>query len=53
MNQDTEPEWELFDMVADPHEMRNVYAEPRNKKVVAELKVELNRLRRECQDNDS
>ena len=53
VNQDTEPEWELFDMVADPHEMRNVYAEPRNKKVVAELKAELNRLRREVQDTDS
>lgn len=39
------PEWELFDLARDPHEMRSVYAEPEYTDVIAELKEELHRLR--------
>lgn len=39
------PEWELFDLQTDPHEVRNVYDEPEYAEVVAELKAELHRLR--------
>jgi arylsulfatase A-like enzyme len=41
----TLPEWELFDLEKDPHEMYNVYADPAYAGVVAELKAELERLR--------
>ncbi len=34
----TEPEWELFDLVKDPHEMNNVYADPEYAEVVVKLK---------------
>lgn len=37
----TEPEWELFDLEADPLEMRNVYADPSYQDVVTSLKEEL------------
>ena len=46
----TPPEWELFDLEKDPHEMNNVYADPEYTGVVAELKVELQRLRDELGD---
>jgi arylsulfatase A-like enzyme len=38
-------EWELFDIEQDPLELRNVYDEPANQAVVADLKRELERLR--------
>jgi arylsulfatase A-like enzyme len=47
---DTEPEWELFDLTKDPHEMNNVYDDPKYKKVVKELKAELDRLQRYYKD---
>ena len=25
---DTEPDWELYDLKADPREMRNLYSDP-------------------------
>lgn len=40
-------EWELFDLARDPHELRNVYAQPDYGGVVAELRAELERLRRQ------
>jgi len=40
-------EWELFDLVKDPHELKNSYADPSYSKVVKELKIELSRLRRQ------
>lgn len=40
-------DWELFDRKEDPYEVRNVIDDPKNKTVVAELKVELARLREE------
>lgn len=38
-------EWELFDLVEDPNEMRSVYDDPARAALVAELKDELRRLR--------
>jgi arylsulfatase A-like enzyme len=40
-------EWELFDLKADPRELRNAIGDPANAKVVEELKAELARLRSE------
>ena len=40
----TEPEWELFDIEKDPHEMRNLYPDLKYAGVVKELKAELVRL---------
>jgi len=48
----TPPEWELFDLKKDPHEMRNVYDDPSYADVVKELKVELAKLKRDIGDND-
>jgi arylsulfatase A-like enzyme len=45
-------QWELFDLQADPREMRNLYAEPVAAATVANHKVELIRLRRELDDRD-
>ncbi len=45
-------QWECFDLVKDPRELRNIYIEPAAQSVVAQLKDELARLRRELQDND-
>jgi arylsulfatase A-like enzyme len=52
IDRDTEPEWELFDMVKDPHEMVNLYGDPRYAAVTEKLKAELARLRTKYQDND-
>ena len=38
-------EWELFDLLEDPGEMRSVYADPAYAATVADLKRELRRLR--------
>ncbi|MDD2628973.1 MAG: sulfatase [Limnochordia bacterium] len=46
------PEWELFDLQADPFELFNVYHEPAYQDVVKELKAELLRQRREVGDED-
>jgi hypothetical protein len=43
----TPPEWELFDLRKDPREMNNVYGDPAYAKVTAELKAELERLRKQ------
>ncbi len=40
-------EWELYDLQTNPAETRNFIADPAYAKTVAELKVELNRLRTE------
>jgi arylsulfatase A-like enzyme len=47
---DTEPEWELFDRVKDPQQMRNLYDDPAHATTVRELRAELDRLRKELQD---
>lgn len=45
-------QWEMFDLQTDPHEMKNIVADPKNVKLVAELKTELTRLRKELDDHD-
>jgi hypothetical protein len=45
-------EWELYDLWSDPREMKNLYSDPGRAGVVAELKAELARLRRELDDRD-
>ncbi len=39
-----QPEWELFDLVKDPNEMKNVYHDPAYADVVKEMTAELERL---------
>ena len=39
--------WELFDRQKDPHELKSVYRDPAYASVVADLKRELDRLRKE------
>jgi arylsulfatase A-like enzyme len=45
-------QWECFDLVRDPLELRNIYADPTAASVVASLKEELRRLRLEVGDDD-
>jgi hypothetical protein len=45
-------QWECYDLVADPQEMHNIYNEPGAQRIVAELKKELMRLKKELKDND-
>lgn len=42
-------EWELFDLQADPNEMRSVYAEPEYAQQLQQMRAELARLRKELQ----
>jgi arylsulfatase A-like enzyme len=51
LDKPTPPEWELFDLQNDPHEMQNVYHEPSHSEVVAQLKTELRRLRKQYADD--
>ena len=44
-----EQEWELFDLMSDPHEMNSVYHEDSCNSVVFDMKKELARLRRQYQ----
>jgi arylsulfatase A-like enzyme len=44
--------WELYDLQADPHELKNVYSDPRYGATVIDLKGELERLRRQYKDTD-
>jgi len=45
-----EPYWELFDLVADPDELVNVYGHPGYEQITAELTSELGRLQAEVGD---
>ena len=42
--------WELYDLQTDPHELNNLYNDPRYADKVTELKAELARLRQYYQD---
>jgi arylsulfatase A-like enzyme len=44
--------WELYDLEKDPRELNNVYGDPANAPIVAELKAELERLRNRYGDTD-
>jgi arylsulfatase A-like enzyme len=45
-------QWECYDLVADPQEMHNIYNDPGAQKIVASLKQELRRLKKEVKDDD-
>jgi arylsulfatase A-like enzyme len=45
-------QWECYDLAADPHELHNIYGDPKAQRVVARLKRELRRLKRELKDDD-
>jgi arylsulfatase A-like enzyme len=45
-------QWELFDLVNDPHEMHNLYGERGHEAIAASLKAELLRLKRAMRDDD-
>ncbi|QOR70671.1 sulfatase [Ruania alkalisoli] len=47
----TEPEWELFDLVADPHELHNLYGRPGHEELTAELTRTLSEVRAEIGDD--
>ncbi|QDU52502.1 sulfatase family protein [Gimesia panareensis] len=48
----TEAYWELYDLRKDPHEMRNVIAEPEYQPTVRELKKQLDELKAQVGDTD-
>jgi hypothetical protein len=50
IDKDTPPEWELFDLLKDPRELNNVYADPAYQKSIVELKALLDRLQKEYGD---
>lgn len=45
-------QWELFDLQTDSRELKNIYNDPQNAKLVTELKAEMARLRKELDDRD-
>jgi arylsulfatase A-like enzyme len=45
-------QWELFDLVADPGELHNLYGQPGHETITAELKAELLRLKQALGDED-
>ncbi len=48
----TDPAWEFFDLEKDPGENRNAYADPAYADIIAEMKLELERLRSQVGDTD-
>ena len=45
-------EWECFDLILDPNEMRNIYKEPSAQPIIAKLKTELDRIKNEVGDTE-
>ena len=45
-------QWECYDLLKDPHELNNLYNDPAQANVVAKLKLELYRLKKEVKDDD-
>ena len=45
-------QWEMYDLVHDPDELHNLYNDPSQKEVIAQLKTELYRLKKEVKDDD-
>jgi arylsulfatase A-like enzyme len=45
-------QWEMYDLVKDPDELHNLYNDPSQKQMVADLKKELYRLKKEVKDDD-
>ena len=48
----TPPHWELYDLANDPHEMNNVYGQPDQVAITAQLKASLLRLKKQVDDTD-
>jgi arylsulfatase A-like enzyme len=48
----TKDQWELFDLVNDPYELHNLHDQPGHEALMAALKNELARLKREVRDDD-
>lgn len=46
----TPPEWEMFDLIRDPHELHSVYDDPDYASIVPALKYELKRLQNKYKD---
>ena len=44
--------WEFYDLVQDPHEMRNLYHDPEAQETIRSLKAALKTLRKEIGDTD-
>lgn len=51
-SESTPPEWELFDLQKDPHEMNNVYDDPAYSEVIKDLKIRLLELKKQYGDTD-
>ena len=49
----TPPAWELYDLVEDPQELRNVYYVPKYKKIRDDLKAQFAQLRKDIGDDGS
>ena len=49
----TPPGWELYDLKADPHETKNLFHDPANKELVADLKKRLATCRKRVGDDGS
>lgn len=45
-------QWEFYDLRRDPHEMKNLYNDPAQAKLIESLKKELLRLKKEFKDDD-
>ncbi len=45
-------QWECYDLVKDPHELHNIADDPAAKDVVAQLKAEILRLKKEFKDDE-
>lgn len=49
----TAPAWEFYDLQEDPYENHNAYHEERYRKIIADMKEDLIRLRKEYKDEDT
>lgn len=49
----TPPAWEFYDLSKDPKEMNNAYEDESYKDIIADLKVELKKLRKDLNEEDN
>lgn len=45
-------QWELYDLVQDPEELKNVYSDARNQQLISKLKEEMFALKKHLRDED-
>ena len=45
-------QWEMYNLIADPSELHNLYSDPEQAETVVKLKAELYRLKKELKDDD-